>query len=152
MEAEELLKYLKKCVEEKLGADFEPIITPTMYDPTKMQYDVSFIIMEKLIGGTIPRFTVNVKDNTKRNFKNLQRVTRYNLFCGMNVQDSKSKKGIVRDCKDLHNVHITFEGEGIMIDWYKTPFECGGSGLYCFAENCEDNCEYEDPLYYYETK
>ena len=68
MEAEELLKYLKKCVEEKLGTDFEPIITPTMYDPTKMQYDVSFIIMEKIEGGCIPRFTVNVKDNTKRNF------------------------------------------------------------------------------------
>ena len=62
----------------------------------------------------------------------------------------EGRKGIVRDCKDLHNVHITFEGEGIMIDWYKTPFECGGSGLYCFAENCEDNCENEDPLYYYE--
>jgi xylose isomerase len=68
MEAEELLKYLKKCVEEKMGDDVKALITPTMYDPTKMQYDVSFIIMEKVEGGTIPRFTVNVKDNTKRNF------------------------------------------------------------------------------------
>ena len=68
MEAEELLKYLKKCVEEKMGDDVKALITPTMYDPTKMQYDVSFIIMEKVEGGTIPRFVVNVKDNTKRNF------------------------------------------------------------------------------------
>ena len=68
MEAEELLKYLKKCTEELLGDNVEVLISPTMYDPTKMQYDVSFIIMERVEGGTIPRFTVNVKDNTKRNF------------------------------------------------------------------------------------
>jgi hypothetical protein len=67
MEAEELLKYFKKCVED-LDCGFKPIITPTMYDPTKMQYDVSFIIMEKVEGGCIPRFTVNVKDRLKRNF------------------------------------------------------------------------------------
>ena len=80
---------------------------------------------------------------------NLQHVTRYNLFKGMNVQDSEGKKGIIRDCKDIHNVHVTFEGEGIKIDWYETPFECGGSGLYCFAENCDDNDENENPLYYW---
>jgi xylose isomerase len=67
MEAEELLKYLKKCVEEKLGDDANVLITPTMYDPTQMQYDVSFIIMEKVEGGCMPRFTVNVKDRLKRN-------------------------------------------------------------------------------------
>jgi hypothetical protein len=68
MEAEELLKYFKKCTEDLLGDNAEVLISPTMYDPTKMQYDVSFIIMEKVEGGCIPRFTVNVKDNTKRNF------------------------------------------------------------------------------------
>jgi len=67
MEAEELLKYLKKCVEEKLGDDANVLITPIMYDPTQMQYDVSFIIMEKVEGGCMPRFTVNVKDRLKRN-------------------------------------------------------------------------------------
>ena len=67
MNAEELLKYLKKCVED-LNLDYEPIITPTKYDPTKMQYDVSFIIMEKVEGGCIPRFNINVKDLTKRNY------------------------------------------------------------------------------------
>jgi hypothetical protein len=67
MEAEELLIYLKKCVEEKLDDDSDVFITPIMYDPTQMQYDVSFIIMEKVEGGTIPRFTVNVKDRLKRN-------------------------------------------------------------------------------------
>lgn len=68
MEAEELLKYFKKCAQELLGDNAELIITPTMYDPTKMQYDVSFKIMEKVEGGMIPRFTINVKDDTKRNF------------------------------------------------------------------------------------
>lgn len=68
MEAEELLKYLKKCTEDLLGDNAKVLITPTMYDPFEMQYDVSFIIMEKVEGGTIPRFTVKVKDNLKRNF------------------------------------------------------------------------------------
>jgi hypothetical protein len=39
-----------------------------MYDPTKMQYDVSFMVMEKVEGGTIPRFSVNVKDKLNRKF------------------------------------------------------------------------------------
>lgn len=64
--AEELLRYLKKCVED-LNLNGEAIITPTMYNPTELQYDVSFIIMEKVKGGTIPRFNINVKDLTKRN-------------------------------------------------------------------------------------
>lgn len=87
------------------------------------------------------------KDNLENETKqlNIHRVTRSNLFKGMCVQDSEGKKGVIRDCNDLHNVHVTFEGEGIEIDWYETPFECGGSGLYCFVEDCEDNCENEDP-------
>jgi hypothetical protein len=67
MEAEELLKYLKKCTEDLLGDNAKVLITPTMYDPTKMQYDVSFIIMEKVEGGCIPRLQVRVTDRTKRN-------------------------------------------------------------------------------------
>jgi hypothetical protein len=67
MEAEELLIYLKKCTEDLLGDNAEVLITPTKYNPTQRQYDVSFIIMEKVEGGCIPRFTVNVKDNTKKN-------------------------------------------------------------------------------------
>jgi len=81
---------------------------------------------------------------------NMHRVTRNNLFKGMCVQDSEGIKGVVRNCEDLHNVHITFEGEGIDIDWYETPFECGGSGLYCFVEGCEENSEEIDTMYYCE--
>jgi hypothetical protein len=68
MEAEELLTYIKKCVEEKLGNDYEAIVSATMYDPEKLQYNVSFFIMEKVENGYMPRFTVNVNDITKRNF------------------------------------------------------------------------------------
>lgn len=75
-------------------------------------------------------------------------VTRSSLFKGMHVQNSEGKKGIIRNCEDLHNVHITFEGEGIIVDLYETPFECGSSGLYCFVEGCKDNDEKIDPLYY----
>ena len=72
MEAEDLLKYLKECV-EKLDSDYEPIITPTMYDPKDIQYDVTFIMMEKVEGGTIPRFRINVKDlNGIRNLERLR--------------------------------------------------------------------------------
>lgn len=71
MNAEELLKYLKDCVEILEIKEFEPIITPTMYDPEQLQNDVTFVIMEKVEGGTIPRFRVDVKDlEAIRNAKN----------------------------------------------------------------------------------
>lgn len=62
MEAEDLLLILKKCVEELGINKFEPIIVPTKGDPTEKQHDVSFIVMENVKEGRIPRFTVNVKD------------------------------------------------------------------------------------------
>ena len=52
MNAEEILLYLKKCIEDldKSSDDleFEPIILPTKGDPTELQNDVSIIIMEKV--------------------------------------------------------------------------------------------------------
>jgi hypothetical protein len=62
LNAEELLKYLKDCIEILEDDDYESIITPTMYDPTELQNDVTIIIMERVEGGTIPRFKINVKD------------------------------------------------------------------------------------------
>ena len=62
MEAEELLKRLKVFVDEMEDYDGEPIIIPTVGDPTVKQNNVSFVIMEKFEGGRIPRFTINVKD------------------------------------------------------------------------------------------
>lgn len=64
MEAEELIKYLKKCVDE-LDLGYEVLITPTKGDPTKQQFDVSFMIMEKALVGRRPKFMVNVKDLIK---------------------------------------------------------------------------------------
>jgi len=64
MEAEELIKYLKKCVDD-LNLGYESIITPTTTDPTKHQYNVSFIVMEKALVGRRPKFMVNVKDLIK---------------------------------------------------------------------------------------
>lgn len=63
MSAQELLTHIKEFVEglEDIS-DMEPIITPTMYDPKDIQHDVSIIIMEKVKGGTIPRYKINVKD------------------------------------------------------------------------------------------
>jgi len=60
--AEELLKYFKKCIKDLGINEFEPIITPTMYDPDQLQNDVTIIVMEKVKGGAIPRFEINVKD------------------------------------------------------------------------------------------
>ena len=65
MEAEELVKYLKYCI-EKLDDNYEPIVVPTKGDPTEKQTDVSFVVMENVKEGQMPRFIVNVKD-----FKNL---------------------------------------------------------------------------------
>lgn len=64
MEAEELIKYLKKCVDD-LNLGYESIITPTKTDPTKQQYDVSFIVMEKALVGRRPKFMINIKDLIK---------------------------------------------------------------------------------------
>jgi hypothetical protein len=62
MEAEKLIKKIKEFVEEELGSEYEAIITPTMYDPKDLQYNVSFIVMKKVEGGMIPRFNINLKD------------------------------------------------------------------------------------------
>jgi len=60
--AEELLKGIKNYIESLGETDYEPIITPTMYDPEQLQNDVTIIIMQKVKGGSIPRFSINVKD------------------------------------------------------------------------------------------
>ena len=66
MNAEELIIYLKDCIEklDKSSDDleFEPIILPTTGDPTEIQNDVSLIIMEQVGDDTTPKFRVDVKD------------------------------------------------------------------------------------------
>lgn len=63
MNAEELLIHVKEFVMglEDLN-DMEAIVTPTMYDPRDLQHDVSVVIMEKVEGGVIPRYRIDVKD------------------------------------------------------------------------------------------
>lgn len=76
MNAEELLKYLEKCVND-LDLDFEPIITPTMYDPREMQEDVRIVVMKPYIKdgeliGTVPKFEIAVRDLERiRNLRKL---------------------------------------------------------------------------------
>jgi hypothetical protein len=75
-------------------------------------------------------------------------VTCNNIFKDMKIQDKDGKTGVVRNCEDLHNVHITFDGKGLLVEIDNITVECGGSGLYCFVDNCKDNSENIDPLYY----
>ncbi len=75
-------------------------------------------------------------------------VTIDNITQGMTIYDSDGKKGIVRDCKDLHNIHVTFEGTGIIVDVDGKPTDCGGSGLYCLIDGCDENSKLVDPLYF----
>lgn len=65
MNAEELLIYLKECVDSLKDDNIETHILPTTGNPTEQQYNVSFIVMEKIEAGQVPRFTVNVKDRLK---------------------------------------------------------------------------------------
>lgn len=60
MEAEELLKYLKDCVDILEDDSIETHILPTKGDPTEIQNNVSFIVLEKVDGGMIPKLMVNV--------------------------------------------------------------------------------------------
>lgn len=78
-----------------------------------------------------------------------QCVTRSNIKGGMKVIDSDGKVGKVIACEDLHNVHVIFEGDGLEVKVHGKAITCGGSGLYCFIEGCEENSEDIDPLYYF---
>ena len=65
MNAEELLKYFKICVEtlnDDKNFDNEVTILPTTGDPMAIQDRVSFIIMKKTKEGRIPKFIVHVED------------------------------------------------------------------------------------------
>ena len=69
MDSEEILKQIKWFLEsEPEFNECEMIISPTKYDPTKLQYKVSFIVMEKVEGGHIPRFEITVNDLLNRNY------------------------------------------------------------------------------------
>ena len=53
---------------------------------------------------------------------------------GLRVYDKDFKcHGIVKDCSDIHNVHVEYEG--------------GGSGLYCMKTPCDVDIFYTDTLY-----
>ena len=60
MNAEEILIYLKECVDMLKDDKIETHILPTKEDPTELQNNVSFIIFEKVKGGMIPKLSVNV--------------------------------------------------------------------------------------------
>jgi len=65
MNAEELLKYFKGCVETLNDGEYfdnEVTILPTTGDPMAVQDKVSFIIMTKTDKGRIPKFIVHVED------------------------------------------------------------------------------------------
>jgi len=66
MNAEELIIYIRDCIkkldESTDDLQFEPIITPTMYDPKEIQNDVTIIVMEQVGDDTIPKFRIDVKD------------------------------------------------------------------------------------------
>ena len=45
-----------------------------------------------------------------------------NLVIGMHVQDNDGDTGIIKECKDIHNVLVEYDN--------------GGSGLHCLVEEC----------------
>jgi len=65
----------------------------------------------------------------------LQIVTHSNLVVGKCVVDSEQNKGKITNIDDLHNVEIKFDN--------------GGSSLFCFVENCDENLkDMQDPFFY----
>jgi hypothetical protein len=61
MNAEELLIHIKEFVEGLDDIDDIHII-PSKGDPTKQQDRVSFIVMNKMKNGIIPKFMIHVED------------------------------------------------------------------------------------------
>ena len=62
MNAEELIIYIKDCINALNVEKYEPIITPTTGDPTELQNDVTIIVMERIGDYSFPKFEINVKD------------------------------------------------------------------------------------------
>ena len=62
MNAEELLIFLKDCLEMADDDNNEFHVLPTTGDPTKPQNKVSFIVMKNVKKGRIPKFIVHVED------------------------------------------------------------------------------------------
>lgn len=77
-----------------------------------------------------------------------KRIEAEDLVDGLLVIDNEGNKGVIRDCSDLHNVHVIFEGDGMLIDIDGEEIECGGSSLYCFIEGCEEFSPNVDPLFF----
>jgi len=66
--------------------------------------------------------------------KNKEQVTHRNLELNRWVVDGEQNKGKIININDLHNVEVEFDG---------------GTGLYCFVENCEEYVkDLKTPLYY----
>jgi len=75
--------------------------------------------------------------------KNKIRVTSKNIKEGLQILDEEGREGIVIDYEDLHNVHVIYQGEGLLIEIQMKMVDCGGSELMCMDENCEefDDCK-----------
>ena len=58
--AEDLLLYLKECV-ENIEEDPEVVVLPTTGDPTVEQHVVSFMVFEKQKDSRVPVFKVTVE-------------------------------------------------------------------------------------------
>jgi hypothetical protein len=71
MNAEELLIHIKEFVEGlEEFEDSKIMVVPTKYDPTKLQDDVTFFVMNKTGEGLFPKFAINVKDIEALRLKN----------------------------------------------------------------------------------
>jgi len=67
MEAKDLLLKIRERIESSLDEKVHTT-SPIMYDVNKMQYKVSFAILEKNDKGTFKRFMVTVDDLLPRQF------------------------------------------------------------------------------------
>lgn len=68
MDSETILKQVKVYLESQPEySKYELIITPTKYDPRKLQHRVSFLLMEKHGNHLIPSFEVIVNNLLEKN-------------------------------------------------------------------------------------
>lgn len=55
----------------------------------------------------------------------------------MRVYDSDGTACTVRKCMDPHNVLVTYDGDGMLIEIDDKSIECGGSAMICMADGCD---------------
>jgi hypothetical protein len=104
----------------------------------------------------LPACDLNPEEDKKylKNLKTMgkikdQIVRAEDIKVGLRVVDDEGCHGIVYKCDNMHDVVVLLDGRNSIVDIDGIEIECGGCGLYCFVDGCEQEPG-QDILYFEE--